>query len=56
MFRDSYLLIHLHCLTWAEFKVLKKDIFPYKFLKLENINYIGNVFLFEEFDNISLEL
>src|SRR5882762_102413 len=55
-FRDSYLLIPSSLSNRSRlFKVLKKDIFPYKFLKLENINYIGSVPLFEEFDNISLE-
>lgn len=55
-FRDSYLLIPFSLANLSSvFKVLKKDIFPYKFLKLENINYKGNVPLFEEFDNISLK-
>jgi DNA polymerase type B, organellar and viral len=55
-FRDSYLLIPSSLSNLSRvFKVLKKDIFPYKFLKLENIHYTGNVPLFEEFDNISLE-
>ena len=55
-FRDSYLLIpsSLSKLSKA-FNVLNKSIFPYKFLKLNNINYIGNIPLFEEFDKISLE-
>ena len=57
-FRDSYLLIPSSLYSSAYlsrvFKVLKKDIFPYKFLKLENINYTGNVPLIVEFYNISL--
>jgi hypothetical protein len=55
-FRDSYLLIPSALSNLSRgFKVLKKDRFPYKFLKLENINYTGNVPLFEDFENISLE-
>jgi DNA polymerase type B, organellar and viral len=55
-FRDSYLLIPSSLSNLSRvFKVLKKDIFPYNFLKLGNINYTGKVPLFEEFDNISLE-
>jgi len=55
-FRDSYLLIPSSLSNLNKvFKVLKKGIFPYNFLKLENINYTGKVPLFEEFDNISLE-
>lgn len=55
-FRDSYLLIPSSLSNLSRvFKVLKKDIFRYNFLKLENIHYKGNVPLFEEFYNISLE-
>jgi DNA polymerase type B, organellar and viral len=55
-FRDSYLLIPSSVSNLSRaFKVLKKDIFPYKNLKPKNINYTGNVPLFEEFDSISLE-
>jgi len=47
-FRDSYLLIPSSLSNLSRvFKVLKKDIFPHKFLKLENINYKGKVPLFE---------
>jgi len=56
-FRDSYqlLLASLSKLV-KNFKVnSQKDIFPYKFVNENNLNYIEPVFLFNYFDSISKE-
>ena len=54
-FRNSYqLLLSSLSKLGINFKINTiKDIFSYRFIKFNNLNYIGSVLLFEYFDNIS---